>query len=111
MTTRVLHHPRIAGDAVSVLIPIAEHPESDTYRWLLLQMGELLGRGDQAAFAETARRLVSPERPDQYLLESARWRARVSDLLGEDPSLAEDLRILASSAKARLGGQWFPQIW
>lgn len=104
MTTRVLHHPRIAGDAVSVLIPIAEHPESDTYRWLLLQMGELLGRGHQAALAETALRLAAPARPDQHLVESARWRARVSDLLIEDPTLAEDVRLLVLTARFRWAG-------
>jgi hypothetical protein len=102
MTTRVLHHPRIAGDVVSVLIPIAEHPLSDTYRWLLFELSEVLGRGYQAALAETARRLVLPERPDQYLLESARWRATVTDILTEDPALAEDLRLMALKARARM---------
>ena len=107
MTTRVLHNPRIAGDVVSVLIPIAEHPLSDTYRWLLFELSEVLGRGYQAALAETARRLALAERPDQYLLESARWRASISDALGHDPSLAEDLRIMVLKTRARLDQERF----
>lgn len=102
MTTRVLHNPRIAGDVVSVLIPIAEHPLSDTYRWLLFEVSEVLGRGFQAALAETAQRLALAERRDQHLLESARWRASISDALGRDPDLAEDLRIMALKIRARM---------
>jgi hypothetical protein len=102
MTTRVLHNPRIAGDVVSVLIPIAEHPLSDTYRWLLFEVSEVLGRGFQAALAETAQRLAMAERPDQYLLESARWRASISDALGQNPGLAEDLRIMVLKTRARM---------
>jgi hypothetical protein len=110
MTTRVLHHPRIAGDIVSVLIPIAEHPQSDTYRWLLFELSEVLGRRYQAALAETAWRLARAERPDQHLLESARWRATVSDLLAADPALAEDLRLMALKARARMNEKGYAAL-
>jgi hypothetical protein len=102
MTARVLHHPRVAWDATTVIVHVAERPGSDVFWWYIERLSEVLGISHRVAFTETVERMATSQRPDQVDIESARWRARLSDVLGVNPDLAEDLNLLTMHARARL---------
>src|ERR1051326_1883478 len=102
MTARVLHHPRVAWDAATVMVHIAERSGSDIFWWYIERVSDVLGISHRIAFTETVERMATSQRPDQIDIESARWRARFSDVLGVNPGLAEDLNLLTMHPRARL---------
>ena len=102
MNARVLHHPRVAWDATSVIVRFAARPDTDAFWWFIDRFGEVLGLPQRVAFTETVERLATSPRLDQADLESARWRARISDALSARPDLAEDVWLLTLAGRARL---------
>jgi len=102
MATRVLHHPRVAWDATSVIVRFAARPDGDAFWWFIDRFGEVLGTAQRIAFTETVERLATSACLNQHELECARWRARLADALGTHPDLAEDVALLTMAGRARL---------
>jgi hypothetical protein len=83
--------------------------ESDhLYGWLNQRLGALLGPPYQQALSDSFSRLWWTERLDAPQAEAGLWRARLTDVLGQNPHLAEPLRELIHEARARLAE---PPCW
>jgi hypothetical protein len=102
MAARVLHHPRVAWDATTVIVRFAARPDTDAFWWFIDRFGEVMGVSQRIAFTETVERLATSPLLHQVDLESARWRARITDALGAHPDLAEDVVLLTMAGRARL---------
>jgi len=100
MTERVLHHPRLAWDGARVIVRALE--SDHLYGWLNQRLGAMFGPLYQQALSDSFSRLWWTERVDAPQAEAGLWRARLADLLQENPHLAEPLRELIYDATARL---------
>ena len=101
MTTRVLHHPRVAWDLARTTVTMAAAAD-ELYQWFEGKLERRLGPVMRGELRQTRDRLVRDERPDTRLVELGRWRVRIEDALSEDPLLAEDLTLLRLDASSRL---------
>jgi hypothetical protein len=101
MTTRILHHPRVAWDLARAVVAGAGSTD-ELYAWLNLRVAQLLGDSYARDLYDTRVRLVRAERPDVRQVEAGRWRARIEDVLGFHPDLAEDLSLLHLDTSFRL---------
>jgi hypothetical protein len=101
MAGRTLHQPRVAWDAARVLVSVASAGD-DLFRWFSNRIGELLGEPYRQSLFETRARLGPLPSFDGWSLQAGIWRVRIEDVLRDDPTLAEDLRILTLHATYRL---------
>jgi len=100
MSEGVLHHPRLAWDGARVIVRALE--SDHLYGWLNERLGALFGPLYQQALSDSFSRLWWTERVDAPQAEAGLWRARLGDLLAENPQLARPLRDLIYDATARL---------
>jgi hypothetical protein len=101
MAGRTLHQPRVAWDTARVLVSVAS-ADDDLFRWFSNRIGELLGDPYRQTLFETRARLGRLPSFDGWSLQAGLWRVRLEDALRADPTLTEDLRILALHAAYRL---------
>src|SRR2546423_5736612 len=100
MTEYVIHQQRLAWDGARVIVRALE--SDSLYRWLNERLGVLLGPPYQQALSDSFNRLWWTERADAPQAEAGLWRARLADVLEENPHLAVPLRELIYDATARL---------
>ena len=100
MTERVLHNSRLAWDGARVIVRALE--SDHLYSWLNQRLGELFGPRYQQALSDSFNRLWWTERADAPHAEAGLWRARLADVLEENPGFAVPLRELIYDATARL---------
>jgi hypothetical protein len=98
--SRVTHHPRVAWDGALAFVGAAGH--DDLYGWLDERLGDMLGLPARRALAETRSQLWYSDRPDARNVECGRWRARLLDLLNDDPELVAPMRTLVQETAVRL---------
>ena len=103
MRTSVLHQSRVAWDLALATVAIAQ-ASTEHIRWFSAQLDQRFGPAMRDAFRDSRYQLLHSERPDVHAVELGRWRVRIEDLLGEDPSLAEDLTLLRLEANSRVAG-------
>jgi hypothetical protein len=94
------HHERVAWDGALAFVGAAEY--DDLCGWLDERFGEMLGLPARQALAETRAQLCYSSRSDVRNVECGRWRARLTDMLSDDPELAGPMRALVHDTAIRL---------
>lgn len=101
MTTHVvINRERLAWDAARVVVRVLGSDQVG--RWLHEQMAARLGPEAAASLVESRRRMWASTRLDAPQVEAGIWRAKLAELLGEEPSLATPLQVMMAEASERL---------
>jgi hypothetical protein len=98
--TLVTHHSRLAWDGAMAFVGAAAY--DDLCGWLDERIVDVLGAPGRHALGETRARLRYSRRPDAPQVESGRWRARLEDVLDNDPALCGPLGTLIHDTRLRL---------
>ncbi|BCJ75669.1 hypothetical protein CS0771_52130 [Catellatospora sp. IY07-71] len=101
MHTGVLHQPRIAWDAATMLVTAA-NADAELFGWFEAALAAVLGPSGRAQLAVTRDRLLRAERADVRSVEAGMWRVRLEEALRTRPDTAEALRELTLAARVRL---------
>lgn len=98
----VLHQPRIAWDAATLLIRTAQ-AESTVYTWCRDRIGAVLGSEYQQNLDATRDHLTAPLAPVTAKdVQAAIWRVKLEDELRTQPDLAGDLARFTADLRAHL---------
>ena len=100
MEASVLHQPRIAFDAASVLVDVSTADES-AFAWYGEHLAALLGPSLRRDLLTTRHELLHAKRDNTRNVEGGKWRVRLEDALRTRPEVAESLRELTLSARSR----------
>jgi hypothetical protein len=93
------HPERLAWDGARVLVRAVGF--DPVYRWLADEMGTF-GTAYREALSDSYVRLFTDRRPDAVHREAGIWRARLLDLLHEQPALAVHVGSLIDRTAQRL---------
>jgi hypothetical protein len=97
----VAFHPeRLAWDGARTIVRAVGSDQ--VYRWLSDQFGVVLGPAYAHALSDSYARLWSDGRPEAPHREAGLWRARIHDLLLDDPALAVPVQRLIDETSERL---------
>ncbi|MBV1856223.1 hypothetical protein [Catellatospora tritici] len=102
MRTDVLHQPRIAFDAATVLTDVSTADEA-LFSGYRDRLAELLGPSYLEDLLATRAGLLAPGGAERCNVEAGRWRVRFEDALRTRSGLAEGLRELTRATRGRLG--------
>ncbi len=95
----MVHAERLAWDGARLVVrAIGSDP---VYRWLADEVGAF-GPAYRQALSDSYARLLYDRRPDAPLREAGIWRARLLDLLREQPALAPRVGTLIDRTARRL---------
>jgi hypothetical protein len=103
MSTSFVHKPRVAWDLARATLAMAGAAD-EHFRWFGHEVERRLGWDMASELHKTRERLVRNERLDVHEVELGRWRARIEDLLAQNPRMTETLVELRTEANARLAG-------
>lgn len=97
MSASVIHQPRVAWDAARAFVSMAGAADT-AFAGFSARVDSVLGPQVREALLNSRRRLLASTRSDATMVEVARWRVSLEDLLRARPDVADGVLVLTHEA-------------
>ncbi|GAA4451762.1 hypothetical protein [Phytohabitans houttuyneae] len=95
----VVHTERVAWDGASAIVAALD--SAALYPWLHGEVSGLLGVAAGDALRDSFRMLHGPQ-ADRPFVETAKWRARLDEVVRAEPQVAGRISVLVTQVNARI---------